>query len=108
MTETEFEHRSGCDVGQDSGHCHIRKVFGVMFFGHRDRTCRQELKAVFGHSLLRAQTSAGGDVGSLAQHMLPKCLAGVRAEVDMAVAELRVLLLIVFPVMWKLLGPDYM
>ena len=63
MTETEFEHRSGCDVGQDSGHCHIRKVLGVMFFGHRDRTCRQELKAVFGHSLFRAQISAGRGCG---------------------------------------------
>ena len=54
------------------------------------------------------KSQLAGDVGSLAQHMLPKCLAGVRAEVDMKVAELRVLLLIVFPVMWKLLGPDYM
>lgn len=102
MTETEFEHRSGCDTGQDSGHCHICKVFGVMFFGHRDRACRQELKAILGH---RPQLAGG--VGSPAQHMLPKCLAGVRAEADMAVAGLRVLLLEVFPVMWKLPGPDY-
>lgn len=102
MTETEFEHGSGCDFGQDSGHCHKCKVLGVMFFGHRDRACRQELKAILGH-----KPQLAGGVGSSAQHVFPKCLAGVRVEVDMAVAGLRVLRLEIFPVMWKLPGPDY-
>lgn len=43
-------------------------------------------------------------MGSLAQRMLRKCLTAVRAEVDMVVAKLRVLLLKAPPVMWKQVG----
>lgn len=46
-----------------------------------------------------------GGVGSLAERMLRKCLTAVRAEVDMVVAKLRVLLLKAPPVMWKRVGP---
>lgn len=37
---------------------------------------------------------------------LPKCLTGVRAEVDMVVVELKMVLLKAFPIVWKQPGPD--
>ena len=33
VTETEFEYRSVCDIGQGSCHCHIFMVFWVIFGG---------------------------------------------------------------------------